>query len=55
MGDGLWGAIHRARIDPDHDEVTCEDCGETFPTETEEQRDRLQGGCPNCNEVPDDG
>lgn len=47
---GFWDEIHESRLRPTFTEVTCDDCGETFPIETEEQRERLQDGCPNCND-----
>lgn len=52
QSDGFWDKIHRARFEKKlrrAEEITCEDCGETFPCETEEQRNNLSDGCPACS------
>lgn len=51
--EGFWNRLHVGRLKNSESEVTCDDCGETFPCKTEDQRDRLRDGCPNCNEEED--
>lgn len=46
---GFWDILHRSRLEPTAKTVACDDCGEEFPIETDEQRERLSDGCPACN------